>query len=383
LYRLIDEESDRQPVSRLCRTLGVTRSGYYDWQRQPLSDRALANWRLTEQIRGIFDESEQTYGSPRIFKELKLGRGIQVGEKRVARLMSQAGLRSIHAKKRKGSTTRAKEHPLAPDLVGRDFAVDGPDRLWVADFTQLTTWQGTCYIAVVADAYSRLCLGWAVRTEKTVDLVLEALDMAIWRRGQMQAAGAIHHSDQGSQGGFNWSSQRLDEEELRWAQCGDERRIVRGGLGCGRQGGRRWRGGSTASGSGRRSLEASRARTRPPRRACRRRSASGGSARVAACRRSACGRRRVATCRSVSGKRSRCCAPAVRASARSRGSFGVRRRRSRASCVGMPRPAAAGSSTAPRRRSGTRIGARDDRSRPSSRRMRSYGGMCRSGSRGR
>ncbi len=199
LYRLIDEERGRQPVSRLCRTLGVTRSGFYDWQRQPLSDRALADWLLTEQIRSIFDESEQTYGSPRVFKELKLGRGMQVGEKRVARLMRQAGLRSIYAKKRKGSTTRAKEHPLAPDLVQRDFCVDAPDRLWVADFTQLATRTGTAYVAVVADAYSRLCLGWSVRADKTVELVLEALDMAIWRRGQMRAAGAIHHSDQGSQ----------------------------------------------------------------------------------------------------------------------------------------------------------------------------------------
>jgi len=180
LYRLIDEESDRQPVSRLCRTLGVTRSGYYDWQRQPLSDRALANWLLTEQIRAIFAESEQTYGSPRVFKELKLGRGMQVGEKRVARLMRQAGLRSIHAKKRKGSTTRAKEHPLAPDLVGRDFSVDGPDRLWVADFTQLTTWQGTCYIAVVADAYSRLCLGWSVRADEPSS---SSSKRSTWRSG--------------------------------------------------------------------------------------------------------------------------------------------------------------------------------------------------------
>lgn len=199
LYRLIDEESDRQPVSRMCRTLGVTRSGYYDWQRQPLSDRALADWLLTEQIRGIFDESDQSYGSPRVFKELKLGHGLQIGEKRVARLMRQAGLVSIYSNKRKGSTTRAKEHPLAPDLVQRDFNVDGPDRLWIADFTQRTTWEGPAYVAVVADAYSRLCLGWSVRSDKTVELVLEALDMAIWRRGEMQAAGAIHHSDQGSQ----------------------------------------------------------------------------------------------------------------------------------------------------------------------------------------
>jgi putative transposase len=199
LYRLIDVESDRQSVSRLCRTLGVTRSGFYDWQRQPLSDRALADWLLTEQIRSIFVESEQTYGSPRVFKELKLGRGLKIGEKRVARLMRQAGLVSICAKKRKGSTTRQKEPPLAPDLVQRDFSVDGPDQLWVADFSHVTTWQGTAYVAVVADAFSRLCLGWSVRADKSVELVLEALDMAIWRRGQMQAAGAIHHSDQGSQ----------------------------------------------------------------------------------------------------------------------------------------------------------------------------------------
>ncbi|MEZ5098633.1 MAG: IS3 family transposase [Thermoleophilia bacterium] len=214
VYRLIEQESHRQPVSRLCRTLGVTRSGYYDWQRQPLSDRAVADWLLTEQIRGIFAESEQTYGSPRVFKELKLGHGMRVGEKRVARLMRQAGLRSIHAERRRGSTVRAKEHPLAPDLVGRDFTVDGPDRLWVADFTQLTTWQGTCYIAVVADAYSRLCLGWAVRAEKTVELVLDALDMAIWRRGQQQAAGAIHHSDQGSQYTSFAFTRRLASEGL-------------------------------------------------------------------------------------------------------------------------------------------------------------------------
>lgn len=199
VYRLIDEESQRRPVSQLCRALGVTRSGFYEWQRSPVSDRQISDCLLTEQIRQLFDESEQTYGSPRMFKELTLGRGLRVGEKRVARLMRRAGLVSVHSKKRKGCTTRAKEHPLAPDLVERDFNVDGPDRLWIADFTQLTTWQGTAYIAVIADAYSRLCLGWAVRADKTVDLVLEALDMAIWRRGQMRAAGAIHHSDQGSQ----------------------------------------------------------------------------------------------------------------------------------------------------------------------------------------
>ena len=134
-----------------------------------------------------------------MFKELKLGRGMAIGEKRVARLMRQAGLVSIHAKKRKGSTTRGRSIGSPPTWSAATSPSTAPDRLWVADLTQLTTWQGTCYIAVVADAYSRLCLGWTVRADKTVELVLEALDMAIWRRGQMRAAGAIHHSDQGSQ----------------------------------------------------------------------------------------------------------------------------------------------------------------------------------------
>jgi putative transposase len=124
---------------------------------------------------------------------------MQVGEKRVARLMRQAGLVSIHAKKRKGSTTRAKEHPLAPDLVGRDFAATAPIGCgWPTSPSPPPGRHGP-YVAVVADACSRLCLGWSVRADKTAEFVLEALDMAIWRPGQMRAAGAVHHSDQGSQ----------------------------------------------------------------------------------------------------------------------------------------------------------------------------------------
>ena len=124
LYRLIDEERDRQSVSRLCRTLGVTRSGFYDWQRQPLWDRALADWLLTEQIRGIFAESEQTYGSPRVFKELTLGRGVRIGENRVA-VDAASRLGRGQQPQAERLDDEGKEHPLAPDLVQRDFAVDG------------------------------------------------------------------------------------------------------------------------------------------------------------------------------------------------------------------------------------------------------------------
>jgi putative transposase len=146
----------------------------------------------------IFAESRRTYGSPRVHAELRLGHDVRVGRKRVERLMRKGGLVAVSSR-RKGSTRRDPLAAPAPDLVDRDFTASGPDELWIADFTQIATWQGVAYIAVVADAYSRLCQGWRVRPDKTTDLVLEALEMAIWRRGQMRAAGAIHHTDQGSQ----------------------------------------------------------------------------------------------------------------------------------------------------------------------------------------
>ena len=197
-YRLIDEQGQRRRVSQLCRAMGVSRSGYYEWKQSPVSDRDLADAALLAVIDQIFAESRRTYGSPRVHAELRLGHDVRVGRKRVERLMRKAGLVAVSSR-RKGSTRRDPLAAPAPDLVDRDFTASGPDELWIADFTQIATWQGVAYIAVVADAYSRLCLGWRVTPDKTTDLVLEALEMAIWRRGQMRAAGAIHHTDQGSQ----------------------------------------------------------------------------------------------------------------------------------------------------------------------------------------
>jgi putative transposase len=199
VYRLIDEESPHRAVSRWCRALGVSRSGYAEWKRNPVSDRDLADAALLAVIDQIYAESRGTYGSPRVHAELRLGHQIHVGRKRVERLMRQGGLVAVSSRRRKGSTRRDPLGAPAPDLVDRDFTATAPDQLWIADFTQVATWQGVAYIAVVADAYSRLCLGWRVQADKTVELVLAALEMAIWRRGQMRAAYAIHHSDQGSQ----------------------------------------------------------------------------------------------------------------------------------------------------------------------------------------
>lgn len=214
VYRLIDEESQRRPVSQLCRSLGVARSGFYQWQHSPVSDRQIADWMLTEQIREIFQRSDETYGSPRVHAELLLDHGVRVSNKRIARLMRQHGFRSVWAKRRRRSTTKADGTEPAVDLVDRDFAAAGPDELWVADFSQVVTFSGPAYIAVVEDAWSRYCLGHAVRPSKTVDLVLAALEMAIWRRGEMQAAGAVHHTDRGSQYTSFAFSRRLVEAGL-------------------------------------------------------------------------------------------------------------------------------------------------------------------------
>lgn len=198
-YRLIDEESPHRGVSRWCRALGVSRSGYAEWKHSPVSDRTMADAALLAVIDQIFADSRQTYGSPRVHAELRLGHDIRVGRKRVERLMRRGGLVAVSSRRRRGSTRRDPFAETAPDLVDRDFTTTAPDQLWIADFTQVPTWQGVAYIAVVADAYSRLCLGWRVQGDKTAELVIAALEMAVWRRGQMRSQDAIHHSDHGSQ----------------------------------------------------------------------------------------------------------------------------------------------------------------------------------------
>jgi len=122
--------------------------------------------------------------------------GWRVGRKRVARLMSKNGLVGVTRRKRAWTTRRAEGERPAPDLVQREFAASGPDRLWVADITYVHTWEGFLYVAVVVDAWSRRVVGWSMATHLRTELVLDALDMAV---GQRRPDGVIHHSDQGCQ----------------------------------------------------------------------------------------------------------------------------------------------------------------------------------------
>jgi putative transposase len=195
-FRLIDAKKSQHPVSLLCSVIGVSRAGYYAWKDRPACARRRHDNELLGEIRVIHDESKGTYGWPRIHAELR-HRGVRVGRKRIARLMRQAGLSGM-VRRRKGRTTVSVPGiATAPDLVRRDFAPTKPNRLWVADLSEIATWEGKLYLAVVVDCFSRRCVGWAMAEHMRTELVVEALEMALWQR--RPDVGLVHHSDRGGQ----------------------------------------------------------------------------------------------------------------------------------------------------------------------------------------
>lgn len=195
-FRLIEAERTSFPVGFMCRMLGVSRSGYYEWRGRPPSRRSQENIALTERIREIHERSRRTYGSPRVHAELKsLGR--RPSRKRVARLMREAGLRGCMRGRRRGTTRRNERATPAEDLLMRNFAATQTDRVWVADITYVATAEGFLYLAFILDVHSRRIVGWAMESHLRTELVVEALRMAYWRR--KPAPGLVHHSDQGVQ----------------------------------------------------------------------------------------------------------------------------------------------------------------------------------------
>ena len=181
-------------VTKLCRALHVSPSGFYAWCERGPSARAKSDGELTLKIHAIHEQSRATYGVPRVHAVLA-AEGVHVSRKRVARLMKLAGLEGI-SRRRKYRSTRDKDARPAPDLVDRKFVATTPNQLWVADITYVPTWAGFLYLAVVLDVYSRRVVGWAMATHLRTELVVDALNMAV---GQRQPSTVIHHSDQGCQ----------------------------------------------------------------------------------------------------------------------------------------------------------------------------------------
>jgi putative transposase len=185
------------PLAWQCAALSVSRSGYYEWRTRDESPRAKHTREIVAAIRASFTLSDRTYGSPRIWRELR-AQGLEVGRHRVERLMQQNKL-VARARRRRWPKDAGHRptHALAPNVLDRQFEVPGPNQRWTADFTYLWTDEGWLYVAVVLDMYSRYVVGWSMQASMTSRLVSDALIMALWRRGKPQ--GVLHHSDQGSQ----------------------------------------------------------------------------------------------------------------------------------------------------------------------------------------
>jgi transposase InsO family protein len=206
--RFIDEQRAVFGVEPICRVIDFPPSIYYERRSRPPSPRAVADAALCARIEAIWRDSGETYGAPRVHAQLARD-GVYVARKRVERLMRRNGWRGACLRSGWKTTTirTAAATGSVPDLVQRDFAAARPDALWLADITYVRTWQGFFYLAMVLDVFSRRIVGWMMDDHLRTELVLGALEMAIWRRDT--SAGLVHHSDHGAQYTSFAFSQRL------------------------------------------------------------------------------------------------------------------------------------------------------------------------------
>ncbi len=212
-YQFVAAHASMYPVTVLCWVLGLTRSGYYAWRQRRPSAHTQRDQQHTQQISAIFGASRQTYGSPRVHAELR-AQGVRCGRKRVARLMRHAQLRARRRRRIVRTTDSRHDQPIAPNVLARSFAVDAPNRVWLADITYLPMREGWLYLAVVLDLYAWRVVGWSMQPTPEHSLVLAALQHAI--DGRQPPPGLLHHSDRGSQ-----YASREYQAVLRHAQlCG-------------------------------------------------------------------------------------------------------------------------------------------------------------------
>jgi transposase InsO family protein len=181
----------------MCKVLEVSRSSYYKWLKGDISKRKLENQLLTDAIKKVFAESKQTYGSPRIVKELKRN-GCKVSKPRVAKLMRLAGLRSKVKKKYKITTDSNHCYPVSKNHLNRAFNPDELNKIWVSDITYIRTSEGWLYLTTIIDLYDRQVIGWSMsKSLKTIETIIPAWNMAISKRNIIKPI--IFHSDRGVQ----------------------------------------------------------------------------------------------------------------------------------------------------------------------------------------
>ncbi|MCL6252356.1 IS3 family transposase [Altererythrobacter sp. KTW20L] len=222
-YAFIAEHRDRFGVRAMCRCLAVQPSGYYAWQKSPLSQRAREDARQTELIRRAWHDSGKVYGYRKLHDDL-LDHGETCCPNRVARLTRLAGIKAQIGYKRRPGSYGGKPALAVDNTLDRQFDVVAPDRAWVTDITYIRTLEGFAYLAVVIDLYSRRVVGWSMQSRQTTDVVLQALHMAVWRRKPKHRV--LIHSDQGSQfTSMDWAAfiraHNLEHSMSRRGNCHD------------------------------------------------------------------------------------------------------------------------------------------------------------------
>jgi transposase InsO family protein len=196
-FAFVDRRREEFPVALMCEVLNVSRSGYYAWRGRPVSAREARQAEVTGRIRVAYEQSRGTYGSPRVTAELK-ELGVNVCENTVARYMRLARVRVTPRRRFLPRTTDPDHpHPVAPNVLGRDFTASAPDRKWACDLTYVWTDEGWLYLSVVIDLFSRKVVGWSMSDDLRAQGVAEALSMAVQRR--RPEAPLLHHSDRGVQ----------------------------------------------------------------------------------------------------------------------------------------------------------------------------------------
>jgi transposase InsO family protein len=215
------EQREQYPLEAMCKVLEVTRGGYYAHKKRQArgpSPQARRRQELAEKIRQVHQQSHQTYGSPRVCRELA-ARGEKVCENTVAKVMKDHGIRSVVRRKFCVKTTDSNHaHPVAGNLLQRNFQQEQPDRVWAADITYIPTAEGWLYLASVIDLCTRKIVGWAMADHLRADLCIEALEMAIQRR--RPGEGLIHHSDRGIQYACRAYRELLEKHGIQCSMSG-------------------------------------------------------------------------------------------------------------------------------------------------------------------
>lgn len=195
-FAFIERHRAEFNIRRMCHLLTVSVSGYYAWRNRSVSEREMANQKLVLKIKEVHNQSRRRYGSPRVYKALR-AQGYRCNHKRVERLMRLNDIRARPSKRYQVTTQSNHAHPVAPNVLGRNFKAERPNEKWLSDITYIPTAEGWLYVAGIIDLYSRKIVGWAMDKSMTSDLVCNAFKMAITNR--QPKSGLLHHSDRGSQ----------------------------------------------------------------------------------------------------------------------------------------------------------------------------------------